>query len=232
MKKNKQTNWKKYGFEFLSIFIAVISAFALNNWNDNRKTHIAENKILLEIYNGLEKDLDDLKVNEVGHRQGNDAVIYFRDLLANKPVPKDAFLSHYLNLTRDFIAVQNISGYETLKSRGLEIVKNDSLRTDIIALYEYDYNILRKLEEEYDELQFQKNYFKDINRLISRNLAFNEDKELVGITTPLEISKEEEQLLLTYLWKIQANRNFILQLYTQVKNKIEKLRAEITEQIH
>ena len=52
-------NWKKYTFEFLSIFIAVSSAFALNNWNDNRRDRNAERKILEEIYNGLEKDLDD-----------------------------------------------------------------------------------------------------------------------------------------------------------------------------
>ena len=35
-------NWKKHGFEFLSIFIAVISAFALNNWNDNRGDNTSE----------------------------------------------------------------------------------------------------------------------------------------------------------------------------------------------
>lgn len=36
----KKGNWKKYGIEFLSIFIAVIAAFALNNWNDNRRDRI------------------------------------------------------------------------------------------------------------------------------------------------------------------------------------------------
>lgn len=232
MKKNKLKGWKKYGLEFLSIFIAVVSAFALNNWNDNRKTHIAENKILTKIYNGLEKDLEDLKINEMGHNQGNDAVTYFRNLLANKPISKDSLLFHYFNLTRDFVSIQNTSGYETLKSKGLKTIENDSLRADIVSLYEYDYSTLRKLEEEYHELQFQKNYFKDINLLISRNLKFNQDKMLKGINTPLKISKEEEKLLLTYLWKIQVNRNFILQFYTQVKSKTEKLKADINIEIN
>ena len=53
----KKRNWRKYSVEFLSIFTAVISAFALNNWNDNRKDQNAEQKILIEIKNGLEKDL-------------------------------------------------------------------------------------------------------------------------------------------------------------------------------
>ena len=49
MKKIDFAPWKKHGFEFLSIFIAVISAFALNNWNDNRNADKSESKILIEI---------------------------------------------------------------------------------------------------------------------------------------------------------------------------------------
>jgi hypothetical protein len=231
MKKTQLKNWKKYTFEFLSIFIAVISAFALNNWNDNRNNRNAESKILSEINNGLEKDLEDARLNIIGHKMGMKAADYFRNLIANKPISKDSLMFHYFNLTRDFISFQNTSGYETLKSRGLELIKNDSLRTKIISLYEYDYNTLRKLEEDYYELQFQENYFKEINRSISQNLQFNEDKLITGINIPLNIGQHDEKTILTYLWKIQANRNFILQYYSVVEGKIEKLRTEIEKEI-
>ena len=112
---------------------------------------------------------------------GIKAANYFRDLIAKKPILQDSLIFHYFNLTRDFVSIQNISGYETLKSKGLELIENDSLRTNIISLYEYEYNTLRKLEEEYFELQFQENYFKEINYSISQNLEFNEDKIIVGI---------------------------------------------------
>lgn len=231
MKRLQLRNWKKYTFEFLSIFIAVISAFALNNWNDNRNNRNAESKILSEVNNGLEKDLVDARLNIMGHKMGMKAADYFRSVIANKPVSKDSLLFHYFNLTRDFVSIQNTSGYETLKSRGLELIKNDSLRTKIISLYEYDYNTLRKLEEDYYELQFQENYFKEINNSISRNLQFNEDKLITGINLPLNIGQDEEKTILTYLWKIQANRNFILQYYSEVESKIEKLRTEIKKEI-
>jgi len=224
-------NWKKYAFEFLSIFIAVISAFALNNWNDNRNNRNAENKILSEINNGLEKDLEDIRSNKMGHHAGIKAVVYFRSLIANKPVSKDSLMLHYFNMTRDYVSAQNTSGYETLKSRGLELIQNDSLRTKIISLYEYDYNTLRKLEEDYYELQFQENYFKEINSSISQNLQFNEDKLITGIKVPLELEPNKEKVLLTYLWKIQVNRNFILQYYTGVEGKIEKIRTEIEKEL-
>ncbi len=42
MKKN--SNSTKFLLEFISVFIAVIFAFALNNWNDNRRDDNAEKK--------------------------------------------------------------------------------------------------------------------------------------------------------------------------------------------
>lgn len=231
MKTPKTKNWKKYAIEFLSIFIAVISAFALNNWNDNRHNRNAENKILLEIYNGLEKDLNDIWMNQEGHKRGLRAAAFFRDMLAEKPVSMDSVMSHYFNLTRDFVSVQNVSGYETLKSRGLELIENDSLRSDIISLYEYDYNTLRKLEEDYYELQFQENYFREINASIAHNFTFSEDKLITGINTPLEIGPDKEKILLIYLWKIQNNRHFVLQYYAEVAGKIERLREGIKAEI-
>lgn len=229
MKEIQEIRWKKYAFEFLSIFIAVISAFALDHWNDNRNNRHAESKILVEINHGLEKDLEDVRLNVRGHQMGINAANYFRNLIAGKSIAKDSMLYHYFNLTRDFISIQNTSGYETLKSRGLELIQNDTLRTKIISLYEYDYNTLRKLEEDYYELQFQENYFKEINSTISQSLEFNADKQITGITTPLRLEKNQEKIILSYLWKIQANRNFVLKYYDEVENKIEKLRQEIKD---
>lgn len=216
--------WKKYGIEFLSIFIAVISAFALNNWNDSRKSNIAEEKILTEIYDGLKKDLIDITENVNGHKQGVKAVIYFRNLIAKKKVDHDSLPQYYFTLTRNFFLLQNTSGYETLKSRGLEIIGDDALRSSIISMYEYDYNILKKLEEEYSEMQFHEHYFKEINQILTRSFIFDKDKKnIIDIETPLKISKNEEKKLLTYLWKIQMNRKFTLQCYEQTKEKIEKI---------
>lgn len=224
MKKRK---WKKYSFEFLSIFIALISAFALNNWNDNRKDNIAESKILLEILNGLENDKVDIGLNIEGHQMGIKSCEFWRKIFINKRTNLDTLQQHYFVLTRDFISIQNVSGYETLKSRGLELIKNDSLRTRIISLYEIDYQTLRKLEEEYNELQFQKNYFKEINKMISPYFTFDSKGNISEMEFPINLSETERKTLLSYLWKIQTNRKFILQSYNQTKDNITELATKI-----
>lgn len=231
MKKIRIGNWRKQGFEFLLIFIAVISAFALNNWNENRKTEDSENKILTAIANGLEKDIDDIRSNKRGHKKGISACVYFRKLLTNQEVNPDSLLVQYENLTRTFISIQNVAGYETLKSQGLALVKNDSLRLEIISLYEYDFNALRKLQEEYSEMQFQDNYFKDINNALAPNFQLDESGNIKGIDLPLDLSENERKTLLVYLWKIQNNRNFILTYYSDIENKIGSVRKNIVDNI-
>ena len=224
--------WQHFGFEFLSIFIAVLSAFALNNWNDNRRDHQAETSILREIANGLDEDLTDIKANMRGHREGLKSLQFFRSALRNKPIIADSIEHYYFYLTRDFISIQNSSGYTSLKSRGLELVDNDSLRSQIISLYEFDYNILLKLEEEYREMQFQDSYFKEINQSFASAFVFNDNGEITTLQLPVKISKQEKSELLSYLWKIERNRKYILNYYEAVEEKIIDLERAIRTEIN
>ena len=227
----KKQNWKIYAFEFLSIFIAVISAFALNNWNDKRKNNIAESKILTEILNGLEKDEIDVATNYKGHENGIISCRFWRNIINNESQNLDSIGQYYLVLTRDFISIQNTSGYETLKSRGFEIIGNDSLRAKIISLYEFDYQTLYKLEEEYDELQLQENYFFEINKMIAPNLKYDAKGNIIGIDLPLKLTAHERNIFLSYLWKIEVNRKFVMRFYDEVKVRINELQEEIKAEL-
>lgn len=231
MKTRRFGSFKNYGFEFLSIFIAVVAAFALNNWNDNRKADKSENKILTEILNGLDKDIEDLHENMNGHRMGMRACVFFRDVLAGNIESPDSVVIYYYYLTRDFISIQNIAGYETLKSKGLELIKSDSLRLQIISLYEYDYETLRKLEEDYFEMQFSKSYFREINHSLAPNFQFDDNLRISGFDLPLQIPDNDKKIFLLYLWKIQMNRNFILMYYTGTEEKIERIRQNIVSEL-
>lgn len=225
----KIKNGKRYGFEFLLIFTAVIGAFALNSWNESRKSKTAESKLLTEIHNGLQKDLLDIEDNIRGHQLGNQAVDYFRNFLAQKPIDQDSLIMFYVSLTRDFISVQNTSGYETLKSRGFELIQDDSLRSQIIALYEYEYSTLRKLEETYYENQFHQNYFHKINETLAKCFVFTDEGQITGIDTRKKIDENEKRLVLSYLWKIKANRTFTLSQYDLTKLKVEALSKSIND---
>ncbi|MEM6525791.1 MAG: hypothetical protein AAF693_18475 [Bacteroidota bacterium] len=233
LKKIRKKNWRKYGFDFFSIFVAVLSAFALNNWNSARQARETENKILIEIANGLVKDLQDIEENKMGHQQGIYACKYFKSIAAAQTVSKDSsVLTHYVHLTKDFTSIQNKAGYETLRSQGLELIKNDALRQAIISLYEVDYQILRKLEEEYAEMQFQENYFKDINKILASNFEFGVNSNLTGINTPLNVSNQEKNILLLYLLRIQVSRTFMISYYQKIARKVSDLQLKINIELN
>ncbi len=226
----QKISWKRYAMEFISIFVAVISAFALNNWSENRRDEKASVKILTEISNGLDKDLNDIKINIAGHKSGISACKYWRKVLTHQDVDTDSVSIYYFILTRDFFSAQNNSGYETLKSKGLELIANDSLRFDIISLYEYDYTSLKTMEEEYFEMQFQENYFHDFNKMIAPNFEFDNKGNIKSIHLPLKISEKESKILLAYLWKIQINRKFVLAYYEGMEKKIANIVQRIKKE--
>lgn len=222
---------KKYAFEFFSIFIAVIAAFSLNNWNDNRRDDLAEEKILLEIKKGLKKDLDDIETNVLGHKNGIKSCKTFRSIILNKSANQDSLQLKYIQLTRDFTSLQNVSGYETLKSRGLELIESDSLRSDLISLYEYDYYTLKKLEEDYEEMQFHRTYFKEINKMLAPNFIFDVNGNIIKVKTPILLSEADKNVMLSYLVKIQINRLTILSFYDKVKKHIKDLEIRIDQEL-
>lgn len=156
---------------------------------------------------------------------------FWRNVIYNNYFIQDSTQTYYRGLTRDFISIQNKAGYETLKSKGLELIKNDSLRLEIISLYEYDYTILQKLEETYGEMQFQNNYYKELNRIISPFFEFDTLGNIKKIKLPIKIDNAEKNIFLTYLWKIESNRNFILKYYSVVEDKVAGLAKEIDNEL-
>jgi len=224
-------NWKRYFFEFLSIFFAVILAFALNSWNDNRKLENAETNILKEMYNGLNLDSVDVAGNIYGHKTGIMAVSYFRRLVQGYPVGVDSIGVFRKVLLRDYISMQNTSGYESLKSQGLDVIKDDSLRVEIIKLYEYNYKLIEKIEEQYAAQQFFKAYSNRINDAIAPSLVFDENGELEQIQTPLNLSKTQRNKILSDIGLIEENRKFTLGFYTDVSKQIGKTKAMIGKEL-
>lgn len=222
--------FKKYFSEFALIFISVILAFALTEWSSNQGKKISEEKIFAEILNGLKKDSIDLAGNIDAHKNGEKACKYWRKVIIENRADKDSLIGYYILLTRNVISVQNKSGYETLKSKGLETIVNDSLRTKIINLYEFDYQVMKKFEEDYKENQFFDNYFFKINEKIAPNFKFETSGNISGISLPLNLSKSEKNILLSYLWKIQISRIERVYAGKSLIKKINNLYKEIDDE--
>jgi len=223
-------NWKKYALEFLSIFIAVFSAFALSNWNENKNTQLSEQKILTEIKNGIALDTKDFNNNVRGHKLSIRSTQLFRDLISNKPVAQDSIPIFYIALFRDYTALINGSGYESLKESGLKTITNDSLRLKIITLYDYYYGIIDVIDN-INEMQSFKNYYQPINEVLHPYMKFNVSGELTHIENPTEISDKQRKELLSYLWRLEKNRNYKIQRNNMILDIMQDVSTNITKEL-
>ena len=228
----KKNNWKKYLFEFLSIFIAVVSAFTLSTWNENRSNRQSENKILVELKNSIENDIKDFKINIGGNKLSLRADDTFRSLIENKDVSQDSIGLMYTALFRDYIPIINRSAYESFKANNLKTITNDSLRLQIIELYDYHYSVLEALEYEVEEMKSFSNYFAEINTMLNPYMKFDSvSGDLISIQGPINLHPDEKNKMLRYLWRIRKNRQFKLSKYSSLTKVIEKVKGNIENEL-
>lgn len=134
--------WSEYLLEILVITIGILGAFALNNWNENRKDGIAERQLLKQFQKSLTLDTTDLGFNI---RQHEKSIAYQRRALEwlKSEEPYNANMCNYFPwATLSSVFISNTEAFESYKSNGLGIIKNEELKYAILTHYEntYDYH--------------------------------------------------------------------------------------------
>ena len=216
---NYAFNWKKYLFETLSMFIAVLSAFALNTWNQNRRDTEAEREILVEVENSIQIDLYTIRSNKSEYIYSKKSCDYLLDLINGKPVNQDSIQKKYLSIFENVIFSSNKTGYDGLVAKGLDIVKDKLLRKRIGYYYNYYFDILAKFEEQ-EQTQAHKNYYFPINNILINDMEFNEQGKLIKIKQPLHISELEKKKLYSYLWMLKHNVEVKIDIYEKLEEQL------------
>ena len=123
--------------EILLVMIGILLALQVNNWNEWRKDRIVEKKILSEVKNTIEMNCQlflnhRTTINDLNN--SNDTIISF---LENKQSFSSLFQRHF---ERSFRSGTNIymsfSGYEGLRNVGFGIIQSDTLKNEIINLFD------------------------------------------------------------------------------------------------
>ena len=136
--------WAEYLIEIIVITIGILGAFALNNWNDQRKKNTLEVETLKEIRVSLKSNHD--RIKETVNNLKNDAYkikSLINHLQAEKPFT-DSLEELFYYPYRSHLIIVNKSAYEMLENRGVDIITDKELRTQIVNLYSFQ---LETMEE-------------------------------------------------------------------------------------
>lgn len=214
----------KYFFELLVVVFGVYLGFAANNYSEELKQREYINATIREMYVSLEQDIEDAALNKRGHEFGLKSVKYFGKVFRGEPIEIDSFENYLLNLTRNYVSIQNTASFETLKVKGLNLITNDTLRSKIIKLYDFQYDMLEKVEEQYAESQLFKYFYPDFIQILDQSLYFGNKGQLEKISAPLEITNAEKSRLVLMLKRLMYTRNFNISVYDKVIGDMKLLR--------
>ena len=139
MEQNKTGKYLKYAIgEILLVVIGILIALQLNNWNEERKTNSKETMLLKEMVNSIDNDLSNFK-NFYWQRlkvkkNGLDSLNHY---CGNRLTIQDSTLNSFINKSQtDILVTYNEAAFDVLKSTGLEVIQNDTLRALIIRNYQ------------------------------------------------------------------------------------------------
>ena len=232
---NRPLKYTRYAIgEIILVVIGILIALQINTWNQNRIKATEELNILEAIKVGLEKDQKDLVWNtgriDMSISSGNKII----DALKNDLPYQDSIADHFGIFMFPVMFVNSTSAFETLKSKGIDLISNDSLRDQIIGVYDSGYSFFLKNEKlildeaerglkDIFPLRFQESYVYDLDKA-------NYEPRLVPLDyEALKIDQEFIYYLKSYnnRLNILVNFQYRLRLLKSVQSLIDSIEKEI-----
>ena len=178
--------------EILLVMIGILLALQVNNWNEQRKDTEFENRILNQIYKSVLSDLAHFEML-IGRMDRKAASLnYILDQIQQKQTPLlGDFIEKSANYQFSLSLSYDKGAYETLKSAGLEKIRNDSLRFMLIRYYEVSLprtaNFLNEIEQRF-EPQSEELYDELTDQgLIETNFVLEDSSWTVGFKPNLAL---------------------------------------------
>ncbi len=136
----KKINYQRAIGEVFFIFLGITLAIAFQNWNEQRQQAKLEKTVLEQLSVALQNDLNDVNDNIGTHTRGkNSCQNILKSLDSSEPINGPAILGAFNQAMDNTFLVSDISTYEYLKSVGVHIIREDSLRNQITRLYDVVY---------------------------------------------------------------------------------------------
>ena len=154
--EHKFKKYLTYTFgEIILVVISILIAAQINTWRQDSSCRSLEKDILTEINRNLNKDLDEIQYDIGTMDNVQNACNTILTDIKTQPHPSSRFHKAISKIKRAPHFDPNMSGYVFLQSKGVDIIRNDSLREMISNHYELNYPYYKKYETERTEFKIR-----------------------------------------------------------------------------
>ena len=210
--------------EIILVVTGILIAFQVNSWNEKRKALVLEIQLLNQFETELNADIVD--INEVinYYEKVNASCQVLIQSLKTRQTYHDS-LGYHFDMWNDYEHFNiNTSAISNLNSRGVEIITNDSLRNQILHLYNQTYAYATEIGEYFRQDHVHGTYpvhLQRIEPIVWREQAIPNDYE----------SLFEDKVFMNHLQWIKNASYWNLQHFYHTLDEVEKVIRLIQDQL-
>ena len=221
--ENRFSKYMLYAIgEIILVVIGILIALQINNWNNTSVLRKKEIVLLKELKKSLESDLfgEFIPAEKIYKRylENHDKL---DALYKNGASFTSDSLTKYFRICfrSEWDFVFNTAAFENIKSTGIDIISDETLRSNISSLYSYNYPNIKDVNQNYIRY-----YDLQLSPLVFDNIDLNKD-----YFTPMELEFLKQSISISNRLKhVQSNRKFLYRrLIIPVKEKVETLIHDI-----
>jgi len=188
---NKPLKYLRYAIgEIVLVVVGILIALQINNWNEDRKANIQEVKILEEMKDVLEGELEHQSFMISGNKNSKASAKLIIDYFNSGLPYHDSINHHFVEAHSRYVGLIRDNAYQKAKSYGLGFIATDSLMELLTWTYEVNTNWLGELNE-------RNNLYENVT-VIPRLTELFESVIMTDINRLLEINPENDMIPLDY----------------------------------
>jgi hypothetical protein len=227
LSENKFTKHLLYALgEIVLVVIGILIALQINNANEEDKLRKKEFVLLSEMATNLRTDQKDLEFNIQGNAGQINANQVVLNALENRLPMHDSLKQYYADIFGNYQLSENTAAWETLKSIGLDLISNDSLRVSISHLYTVRYQYLENLEKGLDDKYQWDVYYPQILENINMTKLWD-TAEPVDHSALMDNRKFIETLRMNLFF-----RKWMQGMYTKINDEVSGVIQQIDDHLN
>lgn len=205
--------------EIILVVIGILIALSINKWNEKQKLKTEEIEILQNFQKSIKNDIHGINVAINTNKKSKISMNIILDYMARDLPYQDSLKYHFGNTNGQWLMSISSSVFETLKSKDLNLISNDSLRQKIIGLYSWtngsfitDQNRYRDIMEDASKNIYNtrfNSFWQDNYEIWKINNGYDKKyttKGLIPEMVPLDFEKLKKDAEYRYFLKSLRNR--------------------------
>lgn len=228
MKKILETlkrKWAEYLLEMIVIMFGILGAFMLNNWNEGKKERLQEIQLLTELHADLVETENNFVRNINSARQAIQSKNVIIDIIEQELPYSDSLQQHFKRFWYVNRPELIKTTYSSIENWQISNLSNDSLRREIVSLFQSGEVYLELLKESQWDVHMAGHYQNLLGLLFDFRDIYNTKPFDYKLLLKSKDYAKKERVALGTLIIVTDGRESILQ---QVKQLKENVKMEIT----